>query len=146
MRFGHYANFQSLQSKERGGLAVPIELTCPNGHRLTAKDANAGRKGKCPVCKASVTIPMITRAKISESAIISILGTPALGGSTSKKTGQIGKNQASSEGQATPASASSEASVSRPHVKLCPSCEQEIDLGYHICPHCHTYIKGLNDF
>ena len=30
--------------------------------------------------------------------------------------------------------------------KYCPSCEQEIDVGYHICPHCQTYMSALSDF
>ncbi len=135
---------------------MPIELTCPNGHRLVAKDSNAGRKGKCPVCKASVSIPMITEAAITESAIISILGDPGL-----KKTERVGKtltppkNPVSKspipKNQVTAASSTfreetSGSSVSMPHIKLCPSCEREIDLGYHICPHCHTYITGLDDF
>jgi ribosomal protein L32 len=37
-------------------------------------------------------------------------------------------------------------SVSMPHFKKCPNCEREIDMGYHICPFCHTYITGLNEF
>lgn len=125
---------------------MSIQLTCPNGHRLVAKDSNAGRTGKCPVCKAAVNIPVITEAVISESAIISILGDPGL-----KKKERIGTTISPTKKPAgtpvpVPAGETSGSSVSKPHIKLCPSCEREIDLGYHICPHCHTYITGLDDF
>jgi Zn finger protein HypA/HybF involved in hydrogenase expression len=116
---------------------VPIQLKCPNGHHLTAKESNAGKTGKCPVCKAAVNIPVLYHSAITDSAVISILGEP----STFKKS-RSGTNSAASQKQSM--SASSIAAL--PHVRLCPSCKQEIDLGYHICPHCHTYIVGLNDF
>ena len=30
--------------------------------------------------------------------------------------------------------------------KCCDRCNQEITVGTHICPHCHTYIANLKDF
>ncbi len=30
--------------------------------------------------------------------------------------------------------------------KSCHKCNQEIESGTHICPHCHTYIANLSDF
>jgi Zn finger protein HypA/HybF involved in hydrogenase expression len=118
-----------------GNVAVPIQLKCPNGHHLTAKESNAGKTGKCPVCKAVVNIPILHRKAVTDSVVVSILGDP----NQNKK-----RNTATSP--SAKKSASSTSSVSLPHVRFCPSCEREIDLGYHICPHCHTYITGLNDF
>jgi uncharacterized paraquat-inducible protein A len=124
---------------------MPIQLKCPNGHHLTAKESNAGKTGKCPVCKAAVNIPVLHQRVITDSAVVSILGNPG----SVKKDNKVGttispikkKPVISPLGQQS----SSSSSVS-PHVRFCPSCEREIDMGYHICPHCHTYITGLNDF
>jgi hypothetical protein len=30
--------------------------------------------------------------------------------------------------------------------KSCYKCNEEIESGTHICPHCHTYIAKLDDF
>ena len=38
---------------------MPIQLTCPNGHRLTAKDEHVGRTLKCPACQTPVTVPIV---------------------------------------------------------------------------------------
>ncbi len=118
---------------------MPIQLKCPNGHHLTAKESNAGKTGKCPVCKAAVTIPVLHRTAMTDSAVVRILGDP----DAPKKNG--GDAPA---GQAKPkqGDAPSHSTMTLPHVKSCPCCEREIDLGYHICPHCRTYITGLNDF
>jgi hypothetical protein len=123
---------------------MPIQLKCPNGHHLAAKESNAGKTGKCPVCKAAVNIPVLHPQVVTDSAVVSILGDPG-----SVKKDKVGttispikkKTVVSPLGQL-----SSSASSALPHVRICPSCEQEIDMGYHICPHCHTYITGLNDF
>lgn len=117
---------------------MAIQLTCPNGHHLTAKESNAGKTGKCPVCKAAVSIPVLHQTVISDSAIMNILGNPE----PLRKPSAVGTTVTPKKGTTR----SSQSSVTMPHMKLCPSCEQEIDMGYHICPHCHTYITGLNDF
>lgn len=108
---------------------MTIQLKCPNGHNLTAKESNAGKTGKCPICHAAVRIPP---KPITESAIMSILSDI----DTQQKSRII-----NAKNRETPSS-----SVSMPHFKKCPNCEREIDMGYHICPFCHTYITGLNEF
>lgn len=131
-----------------GEFIVPIHLNCPNGHHLTAKESNAGKTGKCPVCKVSVTIPVLHQSVISDSAIMTILGDA----SGVKKT-RVGttvtpgkKKPVVKKVHRTGSDSPSASAVSVPYVKICPSCEREIDMGYHICPFCHTYITGLNDF
>jgi hypothetical protein len=116
---------------------VPIQLKCPNGHTLSAKESNAGKTGKCPVCKASVRIPLLHQTGVSDSSIVRILGDPST----------IRKNRSNTVAPARPAAALQTVNAAAlPHIKLCPNCEREIDTGYHICPHCRTYITGLNDF
>lgn len=126
-----------VSCRERS-VTVPIQLTCPNGHHLTAKESNAGKTGKCPVCKAAVSIPVLHQTVISDSAIMNILGNPDSPASPASEAATLASKKAPSR--------SGQSSVTMPHTKLCPSCEREIDMGYHICPHCHTYITGLNDF
>ncbi len=116
-------------------IAMPIQLTCPNGHRLTAKDSNAGKTGKCPVCKAAVTIPALAESAMTDSSVVRLLGLT--GGAT--KPGNA-------SGDAAAAAKSRPPLVTQPHMKQCPNCERDIELGYHICPYCKTYITGLNDF
>ncbi len=36
---------------------MPISFTCPNGHRVSCPDDQAGKAGKCPRCGAVVRIP-----------------------------------------------------------------------------------------
>lgn len=144
-----------MRKSGKEDLTVSINLTCPNGHTLKAKETNAGKVGKCPVCKATVTIPVPNQTVLSESAILDILGNPE------PKTGSFAKTVArpASAGAAAAAAGimTKSAAIREPLVsdsmtgtistiKQCPSCEREIDIGYHICPHCHTYITGLSDF
>lgn len=123
---------------------MPIQLQCRNGHRLVAQETNAGKTGKCPVCKEPVPIPTVAEqlvkksSTLSESAVVNILGTPARKASSAVPAAA---KTAAKTGTIRPAS-----SVSKAYTKLCPCCEKDIDMGYHICPHCHTYITGLNDF
>ena len=36
---------------------MTIQVTCPNGHKLKAKDSHAGRSLKCPACGATIVVP-----------------------------------------------------------------------------------------
>lgn len=36
---------------------MAITFSCPNGHRLTCPDVQAGKAGKCPKCGAAVRVP-----------------------------------------------------------------------------------------
>ena len=116
---------------------MPITVHCPKGHRLVANDDHAGKTGRCPVCSATVSIPMPPTDYLSETAILGILGLPM-----SKKNTVTNDVDES----ASIVGVSHQTTKHTPHVKLCLSCDREIDTGYHICPHCHTYISTLSDF
>jgi len=120
---------------------MAIIVQCPQGHRLTANDSNAGKTGRCPFCKAVVTIPMPQATLLSESSVLSILGAPDPGGISTNTNASKQKGSFSMTGSATVVSDEIQAKT-----KYCPSCEQEIDVGYHICPHCQTYMSALSDF
>ena len=116
---------------------MSITVHCPKGHRLVANDDNAGKTGKCPSCGAIVSIPLPHTDFLSETAILGILGASA-----PRKT-----HTAAAQGDFAVLAGSTATKVQYDsHVKLCPSCDREIDTGYHICPHCHTYISTLSDF
>lgn len=37
---------------------MPIQLLCPNGHKLTCGDEQAGKAGKCPKCGVAFRVPI----------------------------------------------------------------------------------------
>ncbi|MGL6225531.1 MAG: hypothetical protein ACRC10_02775 [Thermoguttaceae bacterium] len=120
---------------------MAIHLRCPNGHHLTAKETNAGKVGKCPVCKALVQIESVRPEVLSESAVLDILGRPEPRTMSSARLvpNAIAQRPAATLGQRI-------VSSTLPTYKSCPNCERDIDVGYHICPHCHTYLTGLREF
>ena len=120
---------------------MAIVVQCPKGHRLSAAESSAGRNGRCPVCKAVVSIPVSQQTLLTESTILSILGTADIGGTA--KQAAASKQQGS---YSMPGSASVVSDDVKAKLKFCPSCDREIDIGYHICPHCQTYMSGLSDF
>jgi len=122
---------------------MSITVHCPKGHRLIASEDNAGKTGRCPVCRAVVSIPMPSSGYLSESAILSILGE-----STPMKKRMTDELSELAEMAGLAAATLSQPTVieNKTKTKLCPSCDREIDTGYHICPHCQTYISSLSDF
>ena len=119
---------------------MSIQLVCPNGHRLTAKESNAGKTGKCPVCQAPVAIPIPSRSVTADSAIV----VAVLGELNARSASQkVGRTVLAPKRQ--PAVAVKDSSA-QARIKICPNCERDIDLGYHICPYCHAYLTGLNEF
>jgi len=120
---------------------MPIQLVCPNGHRLTAQESSAGKSGKCPVCQAPVSIPIPNRSPSADSAIVvAVLGELNAKALPSQ---QVGKTILAPK---RPAAATVRDSSAQARVRICPNCERDIDMGYHICPHCHAYLAGLNEF
>ena len=125
---------------------MSISVHCPKGHRLVANDDHAGKAGRCPVCKAMVSIPLPHSDYLSETAIMGILSSPTEKNNTNANildefaamTGHSAKNH--------PPHSHEKLNHSHEKLKLCPSCDREIDTGYHICPHCHTYISTMSDF
>ena len=119
---------------------MPIQLVCPNGHRLTAKESSAGKTGKCPVCHAPVPIPIPSRSITADSAVV----VAVLGELNAQSAAQkVGRTVLAPK---RPVAVAVKDSSDLARVRVCPNCEREIDLGYHVCPHCHAYLTGLNEF
>jgi len=124
---------------DAGGIIMPIQLVCPNGHRLTAKESSAGKTGKCPVCQARIEIPVPNRSVVADSAIV----VAVLGELNAQSAAQkVGRTVLAPK---RPQAAVKDSSVLA-RLRVCPNCERDIDLGYHVCPHCHAYLTGLNEF
>ena len=130
---------------------MSIQVVCLNGHVLKVPDEYAGKTGLCPVCKARVKVPMPSEEQLSEEAILNILGDydPSKAGKKLTDVSDLAaadapralKGQVSPEGEAKAL-----ANGPAPPKKSCPSCNREVVAGMRICPHCNTYIAGLDDF
>ena len=137
-----YSSVLSLLATPGRRKKMSITVHCPKGHRLIANENHAGKTGRCPVCRAVVSIPMPSSGYLSESAILSILGET----SPMKKRMTDELSELAEMAGLTATAHHSTVAENRTKTKLCPSCDREIDTGYHICPHCQTYISSLGDF
>ena len=61
---------------------MTLRVVCRNGHSLTVNDSLAGKLGLCPVCKVQVQVPQIKDNRMSEDAIMDILGPEQVASST----------------------------------------------------------------
>jgi len=115
---------------------MAIELTCPNGHKLKVKESSAGKTGRCPVCSAMIRVPRPPAEKLSEEAILGILGpqTPS------------DRIEPPESGFPDPDAAVPDSEELMARNKTCPQCHARIELETHICPNCRTYIADLKDF
>jgi hypothetical protein len=82
----------------------------------------------------------------SDSVVMSILGDASTPKQKLEGTKIVLPRKPVSGGSIPHNTDVSASSAMLPHLKVCPNCETEIDMGYHICPHCYTYISGLDDF
>ena len=113
---------------------MTIKVVCPNGHVLRVSEKLAGKAGLCPVCRARVVVPRPESNGLSEDAILGILGTHTPRGASQITSEQLAAAQASGGMEAEGPK------------KICRKCNREIAAAMHICPFCHTYIAGLQDF
>lgn len=115
---------------------MAIKFTCPNGHRLAAKESRAGTTANCPACGAKVEIPSVQAVGCSESSILRILGI----GEELRKT-DIPPGAMPPDPQDFVLGRAKTAAPT-PKTQICPQCDWEIDSGYRICPHCRCYLMG----
>ena len=114
---------------------MSIRCVCQNGHVLHVKESLAGTSGLCPSCKGRVNVPKPHDLRMSEDAILDLLG----------KQKPAARAAAEESGVALATSDSgiySQTSAKKP----CNRCSREVSIGTHICPYCHTYIANLTDF
>lgn len=123
---------------------MSIRVTCPNGHELKVKSSLAGKSGLCPFCRALVHVP-VPKDPLEDS-ILDMLGSI-------KANTEPPEANSLSEAEQNRSHHRNEHrfdAAGRPLVgtpkKTCVRCHAEIDLGTHICPHCHTYIATMMDF
>lgn len=124
---------------------MSIRLKCPNGHEMNVKDKYAGMTGLCPRCQARVLVPSLDPAKLSDDAILELLGPPAEDGDglpvhqDLKHRGDTGDTSASS------GSSLQSLSPLQRGMKTCPKCKKEVRSVYDICPYCRTYFTDLSE-
>lgn len=126
---------------------MSIRVKCPNGHELKVKSSLAGKSGLCPICRAVVQVP-VPKDPLEDS-ILDMLSTIRPVVSSEVEAAETPLAGADGSGHRSPSHR-----VDLPDglpaaiapKKLCVRCHREIDLGTHICPHCHTYIASVTDF
>lgn len=127
-------------------IAMSIRFKCPNGHEMNVKDKYAGLTGLCPHCQTRVLVPSSTPDKLSDDAILELLGPPAedpdgLPVHQDARHRNVGPDDTSAS------SGSSLAGMSPLHrgMKTCPKCKKEVRSVYDICPYCRTYFTDVSE-
>jgi hypothetical protein len=114
---------------------MSIRCVCPNGHVLRVKDSLAGTSGLCPACKRRIDVPKPREIRMSEDAILDLLGN------------QPPSQRSQMEESGVFLATSDSGVYGQPLAKKpCNRCNREVSVGTHICPYCHTYIANLTDF
>jgi len=108
----------------------PIEVVCPNGHRLKVKDDFAGRTGACPICGSKVKVPQKTQ-NLTEDDVLKFLGDSPPPPVETVPTSDVPKIVRTDPPARLPK-------------KICEKCHREILAATRICPYCHTYL-GFSD-
>jgi hypothetical protein len=114
---------------------MSIRCVCTNGHVLNVPDSQAGATGLCPTCKAKVQVPLPLVEPVSEDEILGFLGQSP-----------TGPKPSGSRLEAVETAVRAELQERGTPKKSCYKCNQEIAVGTHVCPWCHTYIAKLDDF
>jgi len=126
---------------------MSIRVKCPNGHELKVKSSMAGKSGLCPICRAVVQVP-VPKDPLEDS-ILDMLRTikPAVSSEgESAETPLAGTDGAGHRSPSHRVDVHDGLPAAVAPKKSCIRCHREIDLGTHICPHCHTYIASVADF
>lgn len=126
---------------------MSIRVKCPNGHELKVKSSLAGKSGLCPICRAVVHVP-VPKDPLEDS-ILDVLGAIKPVVSSEDPSAETPLSGADGSERPLPSHRVDRhdgLSASIAPKKVCVRCHREIDLGTHICPHCHTYIASVTDF
>lgn len=143
---------------------MSIEFTCPNGHRLSTKDDDAGKMAKCPKCNAVTKVPGVNGAVGKDSKIEAAVvsgsdknlavdggaGKSGVGAAVKPSKSGIGQLATGLVTSAVPngGKASSEATASKEEsiVFLCPSghklnAPRKMQGHAGKCPHCGAKFR-----
>src|SRR5260221_1047869 len=80
---------------------MSIEFTCPNGHRLSTKDDDAGKMAKCPKCGAITKVPGLNGSASKDSGVAAAVVSGSAKGIADKATATdsgLSKSATSSSG------------------------------------------------
>ena len=119
---------------------MTIKVTCPNGHKLAAKDSKAGMVVHCPACGVKLRIPQLESKGCTDSAVLRILG---IGDKLSHARMKSDDSMQVPKDFLIGSTFKQEKKDVPVHsTQVCPQCDWEIDAGYRVCPHCHFYLMG----
>ena len=111
---------------------MSIKVTCPNGHSLKIKTKYAGKTGRCPICKARITVPAEDSSVFAEDSIMDVLQPYESGVSiVSLPTPEIGNDPNQVPGQ-----------VPTQMLKICPGCHRQIPADARVCLYCNTHLAA----
>ena len=102
-----------------------IKLRCPNGHKLSAQESQAGSRAICPKCRVQVVVPR-PKPHISDTSIMAVLGDYPSDRSIVTHSAVASKPESRLH---TPVK-----------MKSCPRCRELMTLRYQICPKCRLYL------
>jgi hypothetical protein len=108
---------------------MSIKVTCPNGHSLKIKAKYAGKTGRCPICKARLTVPSPDGVDVFvEDSIMDVLQPTESGLSIiALRTPEIGNDPNRVPGE-----------VPTQMLKICPACHRQIPADALVCLYCNT--------
>lgn len=119
---------------------MSVEVRCPQGHKLHAREKDRGKTGRCPKCGAPVAIPADSDP-LPDDEIAEMLGVQ-------KRVAKPPRNEQADHddpehifGEDQSTAEERPASSSGTRTKLCPKCHDEILAGYTVCPNCQTYLS-----
>ncbi len=97
-----------------------MEVSCPNGHRLSGSNSMMGRKVRCPKCSVTFAFAAAAKNALTETGVLRILGdVPPL----PMPTEQVPKVR-----------------------KACPRCSRFISVHANVCEHCACYVGAMPHF
>ncbi len=102
---------------------MPIRFACRNGHLLKTEEHHAGRRTRCPRCRATVVVPPLgPRSTVTDTEAMRIVGNYA----------------PRDRGLSSALSPDSPATE-----RTCPNCRSHMSALLRICPHCQVYVGAV---
>ncbi len=108
-----------------------VNITCPNGHAVSGHADYVGKSVRCPKCKSVFVFELPSTQKLTETAILRLLGD--------------GPKQSASD-QPTTSDQPSTAGHKRCRTRHCPRCHKSISVDANVCNHCDCYVGKMPQF
>lgn len=117
-----------------------IQVTCPNGHLLNVKSKYAGKTGRCPICKATVTVP----SPLTDDDIVELIGEAPKSDPGANDSSAMNDQRSvldDEQGHVDTSGISLIGGSAVRHMKSCPTCHEEVPYWFATCPQCKAEIS-----